>query len=308
MEVIIIKNLRRGHSRFQVGIRAALCVAAVSGAAIVAAYHAGMDRASLPADPRPDLYAAAWQKAVAEQRDEVQASIQRSEKSLNALALRLGELQSQFVRLDALGQRMVEVANLDPDEFGFGRLPGVGGPRVDPESSSHEVIDFMAELESLSAALKDRADKLQAIQTTLVDRRLQSAVQPTEKPVRSGWISSYFGPRIDPFDGKRVMHAGVDFAGKKNSEVVAVAAGLVRWSGLKSGFGKIVEIDHGNGLATRYAHNNKNLVKMGDTVKKGQTIALMGSTGRTTGYHVHFEILKDGKAVNPLKFIRGELD
>jgi murein DD-endopeptidase MepM/ murein hydrolase activator NlpD len=104
------------------------------------------------------------------------------------------------------------------------------------------------------------------------------------------------------------MHAGVDFAGKKNSEVVAVAAGLVRWSGLKSGFGKIVEIDHGSGLATRYAHNNKNLVKTGDTVKKGQTIALMGSTGRTTGYHVHFEILKDGKAVNPLKFIRGELD
>jgi murein DD-endopeptidase MepM/ murein hydrolase activator NlpD len=100
----------------------------------------------------------------------------------------------------------------------------------------------------------------------------------------------------------------VDFAGRRNSEVVAVAAGVVRRSGVNSGFGKVVEVNHGNGYTTRYAHNNKNLVKLGEKVKKGQTIALMGSTGRTTGHHVHFEILKDGKPINPLKFIRGEID
>lgn len=308
MEIIIIRNSRRGHRRFHVGFWAAACVVAGAGAAVFAAYHSGIRQASVPTDPRPDLYAAAWQQAVAVQRDDVQNTIRRSEKSLNALALRLGELQSQFIRLDALGQRMVEVAKLDPDEFNFGRPPAIGGPKADSESSTYGATDFVAELESLSAALADRADKLQAIQTTLVDRKLQSAVQPTGKPVKSGWLSSFFGSRIDPFDGRRVMHTGIDFAGRKNSEVVAVAAGVVRWSGAKSGFGKFVEIDHGNGFATRYAHNNKNLVKIGDTVNKGQTIALMGSTGRATGFHVHFEILKDGKAVNPLKFVRGELD
>lgn len=308
MEIIIIRNSRRGHRRLRVGPWAVICLAAMAGAAVFGAYSYGTREVAAPSDPRPDLYAAAWQQAVAVQRDEVQASIRRSEKSLNALALRLGELQSQFIRLDALGQRMVEVAKLDPDEFNFGRPPAVGGPKVDTEGSTYEVTDFVTELESLSAALSDRADKLQAIQTTLVDRKLQSAVRPTGKPVESGWLSSFFGWRADPFDGKRVMHTGIDFAGKKNSEVVAVAAGVVRWSGPKSGYGRIVEIDHGNGLVTRYAHNNKNLVKIGDTVKKGQTIALMGTTGRTTGSHVHFEILKDGKAVNPLKFVRGELD
>lgn len=308
MEVVIINNLRRGHRRFHLGIGTAVCLVLALGAVVFAAYHAGIRQVPAPRDPRPDLYAAAWQQAVARQRDEVEDSIRRSENSLNALARRLGELQSEFIRLDALGQRVVDVANLDPDEFGFGRPPAVGGPRTVAGRSAHEVNDFVTELESLSAALKDRADKLQAIQATLVDRRLQAAVQPTGKPIKSGWLSSYFGRRIDPFDGRRGMHTGIDFAGRKNSEVVAVAAGVVRWSGVKSGFGKIVEIDHGNGLATRYAHNNKNLVKVGDTVKKGQTIALMGSTGRTTGYHVHFEILKDGRPVNPLKFIRGELE
>ena len=293
----------------RVGFWAAALLVVGLCASLFGAYHAGKGQVSTPEDPRPDLYAAAWQQAVAVQQAELQKSIQRSEKSLNALALRLGELQSQFVRLDALGQRMVEVAKLDPEEFGFGRPPAVGGPRSGTdEGSVYAVNDFVAELETLSGALQDRADKLLAIQRTLADRRRQSAVRPTGEPVKSGWLSSFFGSRIDPFDGKRTMHTGVDFAGRKNSEVVAVAAGVVRWAGVKSGFGKIVELDHGNGLITRYAHNNKNLVKIGDTVRKGQTIALMGSTGRTTGYHVHFEILKNGRPVNPLKFIRGELD
>lgn len=306
MEIIIIKNTRRGHRRFQFGIWGAAGALAVTSVAIIAAYHVGVSQISAPQDPRPDLYAAAWQQAVAVQQSEVENSIARSEENLNALALRLGEMQSQLIRLDAVGQRMVEVAKLDSEEFGFGSPPAVGGSQVDSEGGRNEVPDFVAELEKLSASLKDRSDKLQAIQSTLVDRKLQSAVQPRGKPIKSGWLSSFFGHRADPFTGKRAWHAGIDFAGKKNSDVVAVAAGVVRWSGNKHGYGKIVEVDHGNGVTTRYAHNNKNLVKIGDTVKKGQTIALMGSTGHSTGFHVHFEILENGKPVDPLKFVRAE--
>ena len=308
MEIIIIKDSRRGHRRFRFGLLAAICVITAAGGALFGAYLAGVTRMSVPADPRPDLYAAAWQHAVDAQRTEVRGSIARSEKNLNALALRLGELQSKLIRLDALGQRMVEVAKLDPAEFGFGEPPRIGGSATAPDSGTYRVPDFVAELEILSSELKDRSEKLEAIQATLVDRNLESAVKPTGKPVKKGWISSFFGPRVDPFTGKRGAHTGIDFAGARNSEIIAVAAGIVRWSGVKSGLGRVVEIDHGNGLTTRYAHNNKNIVKIGDTVKKGQTIALLGSTGRSTGVHVHFEILKDGKPVNPLKFVRGDFD
>jgi murein DD-endopeptidase MepM/ murein hydrolase activator NlpD len=308
MEVIIIRNSRRAHRRLHLGFWSTAFLAGLGLATVGAAYHAGIQSVPPPADPRPDLYAAAWQQAVKVQQAEVETSIQRSEVNLNALALRLGELQSHLIRIDALGERLVEVAALDPQEFGFGESPARGGPMPLSGGSSYAVPDFVAELEVLSSELRDRSDKLEAVQGTLVDRRLQSEVTPVGEPVKKGWISSFFGRRADPFSGKRSMHAGVDFAGRRNSEVVAVAAGVVRRSGVNSGFGKVVEVNHGNGYATRYAHNNKNLVKIGQKVKKGETIALMGSTGRTTGHHVHFEILKDGKPINPLKFIRGEID
>jgi len=308
MEVIIIKNSRCAHRRLHLGFWSTTFVAGLGLAVVVAAYHAGIQSVPPPADPRPDLYAAALQQAVKVQQVEVQRSIQRSEVNLNALALRLGELQARLIRIDALGERLVDVAALDPEEFGFGESPARGGPMALSGGSSYTVPDFVAELEVLSSELRDRSDKLEAVQGTLVDRRLQSEVTPVGEPVKKGWISSFFGKRADPFSGRRTMHVGVDFAGRRHSEVVAVAAGVVRRSGVNSGFGKLVEVNHGNGYTTRYAHNSKNLVKVGEKVKKGQTIALMGSTGRTTGHHVHFEILKDGKAINPLKFIRGEID
>lgn len=308
MELILVKRMRHGHRRLHLGVLASWSVVAAVLAAVFTAYHVGVASVPPPADPRADLYAAAWEKMVAEQRAEVKSAIRYSEENLNALAMRLGQLQSQLIRLDALGERLVDVAKLDAEEFGFGKPPAVGGADSPAEGSSYTVRDFVAELESLSKELRDRSDKLQAVEGTFVHRRLQSEVKPTGRPVKKGWISSYFGHRADPFTGQRSLHQGIDFAGRRDSEVIAVAAGVVIYSGKRYGLGNVVEISHGNGYTTIYAHNNKLLVKLGDKVKKGQTIALMGTTGRSTGYHVHLEILKDGRAVNPMKFVKGETE
>jgi len=163
--------------------------------------------------------------------------------------------------------------------------------------------DFMTMLEQLETEMSDREQKLSVLESLLMSRSLSERVMPSGRPVSEGWLSSRYGNRNDPFTGKQNFHHGLDFAGKKGSEVIAVGDGVVSWVGKKSGYGNLVEINHGNGYATRYGHNQSFLVKVGDTVKKGQQIALMGSTGRSTGPHVHFEVLQQGKKVNPSKFI-----
>jgi murein DD-endopeptidase MepM/ murein hydrolase activator NlpD len=137
----------------------------------------------------------------------------------------------------------------------------------------------------------------------LTEDAIKSAI-PSGKPVKNGWVSSYYGYRTDPFNGKKVFHDGLDFAGKEGSKVYAVADGIVTWKGRRNGYGELVEIDHGNGYVTRYAHNKTVIAEQGQKVTKGQAIALMGSTGRSTGPHVHFEVLRDGKSVNPYKFVQ----
>ncbi|RME32910.1 MAG: M23 family metallopeptidase, partial [Gammaproteobacteria bacterium] len=152
---------------------------------------------------------------------------------------------------------------------------------------------------------QDRGSKLLAMKQLLMEQQLQKELLPEGRPVIKGWLSSPFGKRIDPLTGRRDFHPGVDFAGHKGSEVLAVASGVVSYAGRRSGYGNIVEIVHGDGLVTRYAHNQKNLVEAGQRVKKGQVIALMGNTGRSTGPHVHFEVLKDGKLLNPRNIVKG---
>jgi murein DD-endopeptidase MepM/ murein hydrolase activator NlpD len=128
-------------------------------------------------------------------------------------------------------------------------------------------------------------------------------VKPSGRPVREGYISSYFGERMDPFNGEEAMHKGVDFATDAGADVLAVASGIVTWSGPREGYGNLVEINHGNGYTTRYAHNAQTLVSVGDTVERGQAVAVVGSTGRSTGPHVHFEVLRDGTQINPMAFV-----
>jgi murein DD-endopeptidase MepM/ murein hydrolase activator NlpD len=164
-------------------------------------------------------------------------------------------------------------------------------------------MDFGSVIASLDKQLSSREEQLAVLEEVIMNRQLRSKSKPRGRPITKGWTSSYFGKRADPFTGKIAMHKGMDFAGKEGSNIVAVANGVVTWAGDRYGYGNLVEINHGNGYTTRYGHNAKLLVKAGDSVEKGQVISKMGSTGRSTGPHVHFEVLKNDRQINPAKFV-----
>ncbi len=227
-----------------------------------------------------------------------------AEESIDALSVRLAELNAHVIRLDALGGRLTTMAGLEEGEFNFANPPAQGGPEVFDDGNNVPAINFVRTLESLSLQIEDRERQLAVLESLMINRNLQNKVQPAGRPIKNGWLSSYFGVRTDPFSGKLARHYGVDFAGKFGSEIYAVGAGVVTWAGARYGYGQLVEINHGNGYATRYAHNSKILMNVGDTVKKGQVIARMGESGRATAPHVHFEVLYNGKVVNPLNFIK----
>lgn len=244
----------------------------------------------------------AMQTELDQQRLVVTEATRSAEENMNALALRLGNLQAHVIRLDALGQRLTKIAKLDKGEFDFDSEPAQGGP-VSNAGVTMDVPDFVKSLTDLSAQLEDRSEQLAVLETMLMNRNLQAEVMPAGRPVKKGWLSSYYGRRTDPFSGRRVHHSGVDFAGKLGSDVISVAAGVVTYASKHSGYGNLVEVNHGNGYVTRYGHNKEILVKVGQTVKKGQVISKMGSTGRSTGPHVHFEVLRNGRTVNPKKYV-----
>jgi hypothetical protein len=225
-------------------------------------------------------------------------------RNVDALAVRMGQLSAHITRLDALGQRLVGMAGLEDGEFNFGEAPPQGGPDSTEEGLALESGEITRLLDDLQMQIEDRSRQLDVLEALMMNRRLSSEVRPEGRPVSSGWMSSVYGYRTDPFTGRRDFHPGVDFAGKAGSDVLAVASGVVTWSGKRYNYGHMIEIDHGNGLVTRYGHNQENLVAVGEKVKKGQVIAKMGSSGRSTGPHVHLEVLQDGRKVNPLKYVR----
>ncbi|HHB12063.1 MAG TPA: hypothetical protein ENK62_02545 [Chromatiales bacterium] len=247
---------------------------------------------------------ARWRADVAVQSAELEQVRHETQARVEALARRIGDLQAELYRLDALGARLVHLADLDDGEFDFSGQPGVGGPRQAPASLGEDTLDEV--LAALEAKLRDRRAQLEALDRVLQGRKLREAVRPAGSPVKSGFISSPFGKRVDPFTGKSEFHKGLDFAAKVGSEVVAVAGGIVTWAGKRPGYGYLVEIDHGGGFVTRYGHNQKLLVKTGDRVERGQVIGLVGSTGRSTGPHVHFEVLHDGKVVDPRRYLHAK--
>jgi len=249
------------------------------------------------------LHLADWRDLLAHQQEDIAATRHDAEIELDALTLRIGKMQAQMLRLNALGERLVAQADLDRNEFNFDDIPALGGPSEGIDTGSVPFADFLSMLDDLDSELNDRQEMLSVLEVLLMSRSLHDRVMPSGKPVEEGWLSSRYGKRSDPFTGKRDFHKGLDFAGKKGADVLAVGDGVVSWSGRRSGYGKLVEINHGNGYVTRYGHNQRHLVVAGETVKKGQQIALMGSSGRSTGPHVHFEVLHNGERVDPARYI-----
>ena len=238
-----------------------------------------------------------------EQKKQIADLKQQVQLRVDAMAMRLGEVNAHVIRLDALGKRLTEMADIDSREFNFDRDPPRGGPEGDGEGMSAQIPDLSAQLRQLEQRVDLRESQLSALENVILARELHQEIHPEGRPVANGFISSYFGERADPFDGLEAFHKGVDFAGSPGSPVTAVAAGVVTWAGERTGYGKLIEINHGDGFTTRYAHNERTLVTVGQTVKRGESIALMGSTGRSTGPHVHFEVLRNGRQVDPLSFV-----
>ncbi|MCU0974836.1 MAG: M23 family metallopeptidase [Steroidobacteraceae bacterium] len=246
-----------------------------------------------------------WSAELAAQRQSVVAARQAVDDQVGALAARIGQMHARLIRLDALGKRLTEVANLDRGEFNFDDPPAVGGPGegVEVAGALPSVPTLEDMLDAMGRSIEDRSRQLAALETLILSRELARQVVPGGRPVESGYISSFFGSRTDPFHGKAAFHAGLDFAGAPGTRVLAVADGVVSFAGRDGNYGKLVEVTHGNGYVTRYAHNSTLLVEAGQTVRKGDPIALMGSTGRSTGTHLHFEVLREGRPVNPLSFV-----
>lgn len=250
----------------------------------------------------PDL-SKTWQKTLAAQQLDVEKTRKEAQSKLEALTIRVAELQARLVRLDALGERLTVSAKLESGEFDFSQPPALGGPSDEIENHRFEVTTFMDMVDELSFKIEDRQHQLQTLEALMANQKVEESAFVAGRPIKKGYLSSRYGRRTDPITGRVAWHAGVDFAGKEGSNIVAVAAGVVTSSGERYGYGNLVEINHGNGFKTRYAHCKESLVQPGDVVKKGQIIALMGSTGRSTGPHVHFEVYKHGRAVDPASYI-----
>jgi murein DD-endopeptidase MepM/ murein hydrolase activator NlpD len=227
----------------------------------------------------------------------------QNEQHINGLAARIAELQAASTRLDALGERLAQMGQLTLDEFDFSEPAAIGGPTESSSIDSASESELQLAIAALSEKLHRQSGQLDALQFLMMNRQLEKDLTPTGWPVRNGWISSRYGERNDPFTGERTRHAGLDFVGTRGSDVLSVAGGVVIWSAKRAGYGNTVEIDHGNGYQTRYAHNDQLLVQPGDHVAAGDVIATLGDSGRASAPHVHFEVLQDGIRVNPAKFV-----
>lgn len=244
-----------------------------------------------------------WAGLVRDQKAQIAELRAQTQERVDAMAMRLGQMNAHVIRLDALGKRLTAMADIDHREFNFDSAPPTGGPEGDSAGVGAQIPDLTAMLNELEDKVELRDAQLAALENVILARELNKQIVPDGRPVRAGFLSSYFGQRQDPFTGHQAFHKGVDFAGKAGAEVVSVAAGVVTFTGPRSGYGSLVEVSHGNGYVTRYGHNEKVLVQVGQTVQRGEALALIGSTGRSTGPHVHFEVLRNGRQVNPMSFI-----
>jgi murein DD-endopeptidase MepM/ murein hydrolase activator NlpD len=278
-------------------------VVAAAGILLVAGalFAAGLQIGRIVAGP---LDRAAVAREIDQQRHDLETVRSQMQGRVDALAARVGTLNAHLIRLDAIGRRVTDLAGLDRGEFDFDQPPPAGGPDGQEfQGGSAAVPDLNVALDTLEEQLLDRQRQLSVLESLMSTRSLGERILPGGWPIIGGWISSHFGYRSDPFTGRGAFHAGVDFAAPPGSKVISTGPGTVSYSGYKNGYGYVVEITHPTGYLTRYGHNSRNLVREGQTVQKGDAIAIIGSTGRSTGTHVHFEVERNGNTLNPMKYL-----
>ena len=236
--------------------------------------------------------------------EEAQRSKDFVRENLNAMAVKLGEMQAQLLRLDTMGERLAAMAGVKPQELKAfeGKADGRGGPLVNPSAMSS--TDLQRAVDALARQVEAKSDAISMIESQMLEDRIKKSLLPTSLPVEAQWNASAYGWRVDPFTGERAMHEGVDFVAIPGTAIRAAASGVVVTAERHPQYGNLVEIDHGKDLTTRYAHASKVLVRAGQLIKRGQKIAEVGSSGRSTGPHLHFEVRIRGLAQNPDRFLR----
>jgi murein DD-endopeptidase MepM/ murein hydrolase activator NlpD len=298
MNVIIVSKFLRAPKKLSFGnpkvaaVAASLVLATVAGA-----FGAGF--ALRGSDAVANAEVVALQQQLLAQRAELKAARADAQRDINAVAARVGELQAQANRLNALGERLTRDGKLSDGEFDFEHQPGMGGAEG---SEDMPAGDLLQGLDDLQKKFDSSGRQLTVLESMMYDQQLQLSAIPNGRPSQ-GYITSGFGTRADPFTGGRAHHMGIDFSARTGDPVLAAAGGVVSFAGIKTGFGNVVEVDHGNGYSTLYGHNSRLVVRVGDIVRAGQELAKAGSTGRSTGPHVHFEVHVNGRPVNPRPFL-----
>jgi len=244
------------------------------------------------------------QLVLATQQGETERSREFMQQNLNAMAVKIGEMQAQLSRLDALGERVAALAGFKPQEYRFFETPGLGGAQstsLPPQNLT--LTQFNEQVAMLSRQLENRTDQLGVLEAQLFEQAVKKKAMPTMMPVSAPFNASGFGMRIDPITGQNALHEGIDFIADSGTPVIAAAGGVVQFAGFHPQYGNMIDIDHGNDLVTRYAHLSKVLVREGDLLQRGRRIADSGNTGRTTGPHLHFEVRFRGAPQNPTRFL-----
>lgn len=222
---------------------------------------------------------------------------------IDSMSLQIGRLMAHSTRLNALGSRLTVAAEMNPDDFDLSSEPGLGGAALELTGEVNTPQNIYENLFNLEDTFTKQQENFNILAQLINEQSVDENATPHVLPLDNGWISSYYGKRIDPFTGKQATHAGMDYSGSYQAEILAAADGVVVWAGKRSSYGNMVEIDHGNGFVTRYAHAQSVDVELGQKVSAGEKIAIMGKSGRATSEHLHFEVLKNGRKVNPLPFV-----
>ncbi len=304
--IIVLKQNKSGTSSYHLSdskIRQRIIAVISLSVVCVLMLGVGVGYLAFNTKIEKDLELNKFQSLVAQKEQDIQQFKLQVNQELDSLAVQIGGLYAQSLRMNALGSRLTEVAKIDNSEFDFTTEPGIGGAGLELTNIENTPQDLFTSLYSIKANFQQQEEQLFLLSSLLNEKEYNQQIKPSGKPIRKGWISSSYGGRTDPFTGKQAFHSGIDFSGKHGSIIQAMAEGVVIWAGKRGNYGRLVEIDHGSGYVTRYAHMSEVSVSVGQKVNKQEIIGIMGKSGRATSEHLHFEVLKNGRKVNPWPFL-----